>query len=362
MDGSRNALDVLTNIIKAPLKSNTPSTTTTSTTGGGKQSNNSTVFPLTRPLICICNDQYAPVLKEIRQLSDIFVFTAPKELRLVQRLRDICKLEGLHLTNSMCITELCNATGHDIRASINNLQFAAIRSRNQYTIDQHHNHQTNHHHHPSKNMMDIGRVLQNMIRSGLKDGQLDIFQIWKSIFTVQSMTTSMQQSSTSIHSLVDDEAYAIATGTQQQQQQQQQHKQVKVDCSMKVMDAMLSYGDHQQVISGIFENIHSIDPLDPAFTKHAIGSDWVSFADELQAFMPTARDGFQLHPYIASVAGAVYCHNSINRRITLSWPKKDREMHYKGASKQSILQCLLDGSDIHSLRISKNVSPSFDIL
>jgi len=282
------------------------------------------------------------------------VFTAPKELRLVQRLRDICKLEGLHLTNSMCITELCNATGHDIRASINNLQFAAIRSRNQYSIDQQHHHQANHHH-PSKNMMDIGRVLQNMIRSGLKDGQLDLFQIWKSIFTVQSPASITQQQSTSIQSLVEDEANAVTSRTQQQ-------LQVKVDCSMKVMDSMQSYGDHQQVISGIFENIHSIDPLDPAFTKHAIGSDWISFSDELQSFMPTARDGFQLQPYVASVAGAVYCHNSLNRRITLSWPKKDRVMHYKGASKQSILQGLLDGSDIHSLRISKNVSSSTHML
>jgi hypothetical protein len=263
----------------------------------------------------------------------------------------------------MCITELCNATGHDIRASINNLQFAAIRSRNQHSIDQqqqqhqanHHHHHHHHHHHPSKNMMDIGRVLQNMIRSGLKDGQLDLFQIWKSIFTVQSPASTTQQQSTSIQSLVEDEANAVASRTQQQ-------LQVKVDCSMKVMDSMQSYGDHQQVISGIFENIHSIDPLDPAFTKHAIGSDWVSFVDELQSFMPIARDGFQLQPYIASVAGAVYCHNSLNRRITLSWPKKDREMHYRGASKQSILQSLLDGSDIHSLRISKNVSPTTDLL
>jgi len=201
---------------------------------------------------------------------------------------------------------------------------------------------------PTKHMMDIGRVLQNMIRSGLKDGQLDIFQIWKSIFTMQSANHHQHQSP-----IDDDDSYTTASRTQQKQQQ------IKVDCSMKVMDAMLSYGDHQQVIAGIFENIHSIDPLDPAFTKHAIGSDWVSFVDELQSFMPTARDGFQLQPYIASVAGAIYCHNSLNRRITLSWPKKDREMHYKSVSKQSILRCLLDGADIHSLRISKNVSSFF---
>jgi hypothetical protein len=32
-----------------------------------------------------------------------------------------------------------------------------------------------------------------------------------------------------------------------------------VDHSMKAMDTMSSYGDHQQVIGGIYENIHSME-------------------------------------------------------------------------------------------------------
>ena len=33
------------------------------------------------------------------------------------------------MANSAHIAELCSATGHDIRASINNLQFAALKSQ-----------------------------------------------------------------------------------------------------------------------------------------------------------------------------------------------------------------------------------------
>lgn len=36
-------------------------------------------------------------------------------------------------------------------------------------------------------------------------------------------------------------------------------KALRVDHSMRAMDAMLSYGDHQQVIVGIFENVHSME-------------------------------------------------------------------------------------------------------
>lgn len=65
IDGSRNALDVLVNIIKAPLKS----------AATAKQKGVAGVFALTRPLICICNDQYAPALRELIKLADVFVFT-----------------------------------------------------------------------------------------------------------------------------------------------------------------------------------------------------------------------------------------------------------------------------------------------
>ena len=33
----------------------------------------------------------------------------------------------------------------------------------------------------------------------------------------------------------------------------------RIDHSMRAMDAMLSYGDHQQVVAGIHENIHSME-------------------------------------------------------------------------------------------------------
>jgi hypothetical protein len=59
---------------------------------------------------------------------------APQDVRLIQRLRQVCKQEGLHVGNSAFIAELCSATGHDIRASINNLQFAALKTSKQQQV------------------------------------------------------------------------------------------------------------------------------------------------------------------------------------------------------------------------------------
>jgi hypothetical protein len=51
-------------IIKAPLKSSTKKT---------KNSKSATQMALIRPLICICNDHYAPALRELRYM-DICIF------------------------------------------------------------------------------------------------------------------------------------------------------------------------------------------------------------------------------------------------------------------------------------------------
>ena len=75
IDGSRNALDVLTNIIKAPLRAAAGAGGTGGASAGKGRSGATGAFPLTRPLICICNDQYAPALRDLIKLADVFVFS-----------------------------------------------------------------------------------------------------------------------------------------------------------------------------------------------------------------------------------------------------------------------------------------------
>ena len=115
IDG-RSGIDALMSIIKCPLKQEK------------KKKRSAGVFPLTRPLICICNDQYSPSLKELRKMAQIFVFSPPSELKLVQRLKNVCISEGLHV-NTTALSTLSQAAGNDIRSSINTLQFASMKGR-----------------------------------------------------------------------------------------------------------------------------------------------------------------------------------------------------------------------------------------
>jgi chromosome transmission fidelity protein 18 len=60
IDG-RASIETLVNIVKAPLKSGSA--------GKGKKSA-SHALALTRPLICVCNDQFAPALRELRKVMN----------------------------------------------------------------------------------------------------------------------------------------------------------------------------------------------------------------------------------------------------------------------------------------------------
>ena len=53
-----------------------------------------------RPIICICNDQFAPVLKPLRKVARVFEFRQTRTSQLVARLQFICKREGLRVAAS----------------------------------------------------------------------------------------------------------------------------------------------------------------------------------------------------------------------------------------------------------------------
>lgn len=90
----------------------------------------------TRPIICICNNQYAPVLRKLKAVVQVFNFEKPRTQRVVQRLKvyksltkrsnshhlqEISAKENLSI-DTHALTALCELTECDIRSSLNTLQ------------------------------------------------------------------------------------------------------------------------------------------------------------------------------------------------------------------------------------------------
>jgi chromosome transmission fidelity protein 18 len=160
---SRNAIDMLVKMIKA-------SQNAVKSKGNGKGGDASSAKKnkskkkyetiITRPIICICNDQYAPVLRPLRGIADVYVFRGTKSERLVKRLKDICRGEKIHVPAKV-LSVLVQRTDNDIRSCLNTLQFLSCR----------------------RNAVTLHDLEGNAV--GHKDQKTSLFEVWDSVFSTQ---------------------------------------------------------------------------------------------------------------------------------------------------------------------------------
>ncbi|CAE6512152.1 unnamed protein product [Rhizoctonia solani] len=120
---------------------------------GGKESR-----PLLRPIICICNDLYAPSLARLRPIARIIRFRKTQPILLTNRLRDICTEEKLR-ADTRALTALVTVTQGDMRACINTLQL--IKSRSDTVTES-----------------DVSRATV-----GMKETESSVQSVWNDLFT-----------------------------------------------------------------------------------------------------------------------------------------------------------------------------------
>lgn len=77
---------------------------------------------LARPILCVCNDMYAPALKALRQVAYLVQLKCTAPVGLARRLRHICDSEGLKMDGKGLI-DLCDLMECDLRACLHALQF-----------------------------------------------------------------------------------------------------------------------------------------------------------------------------------------------------------------------------------------------
>ncbi|KAK3147725.1 hypothetical protein QOZ80_3BG0285980 [Eleusine coracana subsp. coracana] len=119
----KGAVEVILKMINAE-KNNSSDSSTTDEIPGRKASSRKShrSAKLLRPVICICNDLYAPALRQLRQVAKVHTFVQPTISRVVNRLKYICKKEGFK-TSAIALSALAEYTECDIRSCLNTLQF-----------------------------------------------------------------------------------------------------------------------------------------------------------------------------------------------------------------------------------------------
>ncbi|KAF9438709.1 hypothetical protein BGZ76_005654 [Entomortierella beljakovae] len=146
----------------------------------GKKSKKGTKKPLMRPIICICNDQYAPALRPLRVIAQIYQFKKPSIRGIVTRLQQICEIEKIP-SDTRAFGALYEMTEGDMRSCLNTLQFikGKIRASGLSALDSA----------PTRiggggNTQGHGLTLEALSKAsvGHKDLNKSLFSVWEELF------------------------------------------------------------------------------------------------------------------------------------------------------------------------------------
>ncbi|RDX92278.1 Chromosome transmission fidelity protein 18-like protein, partial [Mucuna pruriens] len=225
---------------------------------------------LSRPVICICNDLYAPALRPLRQVA---------------KLTYICNKEGMK-ASAIALTALAEYTECDIRSCLNTLQFLSKKKE-------------------ALNVnffcsLDAGLIfvcftgVQFDIGSqvvGQKDMSKNVLDIWKEIFH-RRRTKKMERKSHKGKSFEFDSLYSL----------------------------MSKRGDSDLILDGIHENILQLNYHDPVMQKTVKCFNNLGVYDLMHQYIMHTQQ-MPLHVYLPLLAITVHHIVSQVQKPNIEWPK-----------------------------------------
>ncbi|ETI54487.1 hypothetical protein F443_02694 [Phytophthora nicotianae P1569] len=289
MNGSdgKSAIEVIQEIVNAPLQRKKAAAKTAAKNR----------HPLTRPLICICNDLYASVLRPLRQMAKIFTLDAPHSQRLVTRLKYICRHEGIKASTGVLAT-LCSSADNDIRYCLNTLQFQTTQSRGKSAVV----------------TLSTGLVAH-------KDHVHGMFEALDLVFY------------------------------------EARSKSAKGDVPVteKIDEAAASLGNFPLLINGLDENVPKMIFNDPTMNKICDVFEWLGLADEYEYRARSEQQyAFQAYIPFAAIATHAACCTSSRRRV--EYPRAQFEAQKRRDRSENILTALTEGAQLQPiLRMSTSV-------
>lgn len=266
----KGAVEVILKMVAAEKKSYTRNEASITEELYGRKSLNKgrKAVSLSRPMICICNDLYAPSLRSLRHVAKVHVFAQPTVNRVVNRLKYICSREGMK-TSSIALTALAEYTECDVRSCLNTLQFL----------------------HKKKESLDLVALSSQVI--GRKDMTRSLFDVWKEVFQKRKMKQSRKSDvSPSQINITHDSLYSLVSNR----------------------------SDTELIFDGIHENFLQLHYHDPLLLKTAYCLEALGVSDLLRQYVISSHN-MSLSVYYPSIT--VTIHQLLARVETpnIEWPK-----------------------------------------
>ncbi|CAF3735947.1 unnamed protein product [Adineta steineri] len=262
----------------------------------GKTKKNNSFF-LLRPVICICNDLYAPALKPLRQIALILNFPRIEQATLAKRLLTIS--EQLNIQSDLItLNSLCAKAGCDIRSCLHFMQFVVTQKDRTIT----------------KKIVESTAVL------GVKDAQKNLFEIWTEILQVPKSTK------TQLTLQLDDPL--------------KRSGKVSLARRLQLADLVSSIGAYDRIYDGLFEHYLTLHFHDPKLTSIDYANSWLLFYDRMNTEMYTQQNYsfWRYAPYPALVFHLLFV---THRPIQMKYPQKQLEMQNKLRTNTTAIETML---------------------
>ncbi|XP_040604271.1 chromosome transmission fidelity protein 18 homolog isoform X1 [Mesocricetus auratus] len=262
---------------------------------------------LTRPIICICNDQFTPSLRQLKQQA--FLLHVPPTLpsRLVQRLQEISLQHGMR-SDPGALTALCEKTDNDIRACINTLQFLYGRGRRELSV----------------------RDVQTT-HVGLKDQRKGLFSVWQEVFQLPRAQRRLvgQDLILPTHALLlnDGDKGSLTLASQR---------------FYHILRVTTSAGEHEKVVQGLFDNFLRLRLRDSSLGTVCCALDWLAFDDLLEQAAHHGQS-FQLLRYLPFLPAAFHVLFASSHVPRITFPSSQQEAQTRMSQTKNHIQTLVSG-------------------
>ncbi|RQM09471.1 hypothetical protein DD237_003568 [Peronospora effusa] len=287
----KSAIDVIQEIVQAPLQKKKV----------GTKAAAKSRHPLTRPLICVCNELYASVLRPLRQMAKIFTLDTPHSQRLVTRLKYICRHEGVRASTG-ALANLCASAGNDIRYCLNTLQLQSTQSRGAV-----------------QSTSGIVNLSTGLIAQ--KDHAHGMFEALDLVFYETRLQSAKRE----------------------------------LPVAEKIIEAVASLGNVPLLLNGLDENVPKMIFNDPSMNKICDVYEWLGLADEYDNRARSEQQYvFQAYIPFAAIATHASCCTSSRRRV--EYPHAQFDAQKRSNRSENILVALTEGAQLQPiLRMSTSV-------
>nr|XP_051697419.1 chromosome transmission fidelity protein 18 homolog [Oryctolagus cuniculus] len=261
---------------------------------------------LLRPVICICNDPFAPALRQLKQQALLLHVPPTLPARLVQRLQEICVRQGMR-ADVGALAALCEKTDNDIRACINTLQFLHGRGRE----------------------LSVRAVQTTHV--GLKDQRRGLFSVWREVFQLpraQRRHVGQDPTLPALGLLLGEgDAGALPMASQR---------------FHRVLHVATSAGEHEKVVQGLFENFLRLRLRDSSLGTVCAALDWLAF-DDLLGRAAHHSQNFQLLRYPPFLPVAFHVLLAASHVPHIVFPSSQQEAQSRTTQMRNLIQTLVSG-------------------